>query len=94
MSYVLLARECLSYPRWYAMHSNELQTGSRVSRTGRETGAETRRVQAGESGIKTNARDTTSVTERRTSNTDRRTALRGCKDEEDDDKRYEGSGRT
>lgn len=38
MSYVLLARECLSYPRWYAMHSNELQTGSRVSQTGRGTG--------------------------------------------------------
>lgn len=31
MSYVLLARECLSYPRWYAMHSNELQTGYRES---------------------------------------------------------------
>lgn len=39
MFYVLLARECLSYLRWYAMHSNELQTGSRVSRTGRGKGA-------------------------------------------------------
>lgn len=48
-------------------------------------------MQVGTSRIKTNARDTTSVTERRTSDTDGRTAPRGCKDEGNDDKRYEGS---
>lgn len=88
MSYVLLAREYLSsYPRWYAMHSNELQIGSRVSRTGWRTGI-------GDGGcrptgeIKTNARNTASVTERRTGG---RMAPRDCKDEGDGDKRYEGS---
>lgn len=88
MSYVLLARECFSYPRWYAMHSNELQIGSRVS----QTGVGRWRVRAGASGIKTNARDTTSVTERRTSGTNGRTAPRGCKVEGDDDKRHERLG--
>lgn len=43
-------------------------------------------------GIKTNARDTTSVTERRTGDADGRAVPRGCKDERDGDKRYEGSG--
>lgn len=49
-------------------------------------------MRAGASEIKTNARDTTSVTERRTSGTNEKTAPRGCKVEGDDDKRYEGLG--
>lgn len=36
--------------------------------------------------------NTTSVTERGTVDADGVTASRGCKDEEDDDKRYEGLG--
>lgn len=36
--------------------------------------------------------NTTSVTERRTVDADGVAASRGCKDEEDDDKRYEGLG--
>jgi len=36
--------------------------------------------------------DTTIVTERRTGDTNGSTTSRGCKDEGDNDKRYEGSG--
>lgn len=70
------------------MHSNELQTGYREYR---ERSGDRRSIkgdagseQAG--GIKTNARDTTSVTERGTSDTAEALAG-GCKGEEGDNKR-------
>lgn len=84
MSYVLLARECLSYLRRCAMHSNELQTKYRKYRErgvtcGNATpscreGDERARERTG--GIKTNARDTTGVTERRTGDTNGETVER------------------
>lgn len=73
------------------MHSNELQTGYREYHgAGRKTGTGDAELA---DGIKTNAKDTMSVTRRRTGSAMKERRAGGCKGEEDDDiyKRYEGS---
>lgn len=65
------------------MHSNELQTGYReYHEAGRETGTGDAELA---DGIKTNARDTMSVTRRRTGSAIKERRAGGCKGEEDDD---------